>query len=214
MVQNSGVAAGQSPLSALNIAVTPVQATIPGAPNGAAIGVGTDPTAVAIDKADGIAVVANAGEQERDAGEHGAGTIVGGRSPWVRTRRAWPWTICSPNPVALVVNSARKSRPDGDGDRLTRRNETTLGVSIYSGANPPPPYAIGVNPLTHRAIVAYQSASLAMILDVSDAGGTPGLTEVQTIGGSSEQLHGDGRDSRDRDRSEAELGGGHAGRRG
>ncbi|MFY9689104.1 MAG: hypothetical protein WAJ86_04150 [Candidatus Acidiferrales bacterium] len=192
VVQNSGVAAGQSPLSALNIAVTPVQATIPGAPNGAPIGVGTNPTAVAIDKADGIAVVANAGSNNVTLVNIATGTVIAtidaGPNP---TGVAVDDLLA--NPVALVANSA----PDKADQTVTAidlitHNTTTLAVPIDSGTAPPPPYAIGVNPLTHRAIVAYQSASLATILDVTDVGGTPGLTEVQTIGGSQSNFTGTG----------------------
>jgi DNA-binding beta-propeller fold protein YncE len=69
-------------------------------------------------------------------------------------------------------------------------------VSIGSGANPPLPVAIGVNPMTaqpvpgvtpvvHRALVAYQSTNQATVLDVSDESGTPALTVVQTVGSTS-----------------------------
>ena len=93
-------------MSALNIAVTPVQASIPGAPNGAAIGVGTNPSAVAIDKADGIAVVANAGSNNVSLVSIASGTVVA-------TIDAGPNPTgvavddFSLNPVALVTNRTR-----------------------------------------------------------------------------------------------------------
>jgi DNA-binding beta-propeller fold protein YncE len=192
VVQNSGLPAGQSAISALNVAVTPVAASIPGAPNGAAIGVGTNPFAVAIDRADGFAVVANAGSGNVTLVNVASGTAVAtigvGTNP---TGVAVDDLL--PNPVALVVNSA----PDKNDQTVTAidlitHNTATLPVWISSATNPPPPYAIGVNPLTHRAIVAYQSASLAMILDVTDSGGTPGLTEVETIGGGLSNFTGTG----------------------
>jgi YVTN family beta-propeller protein len=191
VVQNSGVEAGQSPLSALNIAVTPVQSTIPGAPNGGTIGVGTNPTGVAIDEADGIAVVANAGSNNvtlvNIATSGVLATIGVGVDP---TGVAVDDLLA--NPVALVVNSGDQTVTAID---LITHNTTKLSVPIQTGTAPPPPYAIGVNPLTHRAIVAYESASLAMILDVSDSGGITGapvLTEVQTIGGSQSNYTGTG----------------------
>jgi DNA-binding beta-propeller fold protein YncE len=192
VVQNSGVATGQSSMSALNVAVSPVAATIPGAPNVAAIGVGSDPSAVAIDEADGIAVVANAGSGSVTLVNVATATAVGAAIPVGTNPTGAAVDDLLPDPVALVVNNTDQTVTAID---LTTRNTTTLNVSISSGATPPLPYSIGVNPLTHRAIVAYQSASLAMILDVSDAGGpggTPALTEVGTIGGSSSNFTGTG----------------------
>lgn len=187
-VRNSGVATGQPFMAALNIAVTPLQSSIPGAPNGAAIGVGTNPSAVAIDEADGIAVVANAGSNNVSLVSLSSGTVVGtvgvGGNP---TGVAVDDLL--PHAVALVTNNSDQTVTAID---LTTLMTTTLNVSLSSGTNPPLPYAIAVNPLTNRAIVVYQSASLAMILDVSDAGGIPGLTEVQTIGGADSNFTGTG----------------------
>ena len=188
VVQNSGIAAGQPSLSALNIAVTPVQSSISGAPNGAPIGVGANPSAVAIDEADGIAVVANAGSGTVSLVSLASNTVVGtvtvGHNP---TGVAVDDLL--PDPVALVTNNTDQTVTAID---LTTHQETLLNVSISSGTNPPLPYAIAVNPITNRAIVVYQSSSLAMILDVSDAGGIPGLTEIQTIGGANSNFTGTG----------------------
>jgi len=188
VVTNSGVAAGQPNLSALNVAVTPIQSSIPTAPGGAPIGVGSDPSAVAVDEADGYAVVANTGSGSASIVKLSNGTIVS--TPAVGNH---PTGVAVDdlltNAVALVVNNADQTVTAID---LITGNKTTLNVSIAAGTNPPLPYSIGVNPLTHRAIVAYQSASLAMILDVSDTAGTPGLTEVQTIGGASSNFTGTG----------------------
>ncbi len=189
VVQNSGVAAGQSSVSAMNVAVTPVQASIPGAPNKAPIGVGSDPSAVAMDEADGIAVVANAGDGSVSLVNVTSDTAVGGAIGVGTNPTGVAVDDLLPDPVAVVVNNADQTATAID---LTTRNTTTLSVSISSGTNPPLPYSVGVNPLTHRAIVAYQSSSLATILDVSDSGGTPGLTKVQTIGGSSSNFTGTG----------------------
>jgi DNA-binding beta-propeller fold protein YncE len=189
VVQNSGVATGQSSLSALNVAVTPVTGTIPGAPNGAAIPVGSDPSAVGIDEADGIAVVANAGSDSVTLVNVTTATTIGAAIAVGTNPTGVAVDDLLADPVALVVNNSDQTVTAID---LTTRNATTLDVSIASGTNPPLPYSIAVNPLTHRAIVVYQSASLAMILDVSDTSGTPGLTEVQTIGGSSSNFTGTG----------------------
>ena len=189
VVQNSGVAAGESSMSAMNVAVTPVQASIPGAPNKAPIGVGSDPAAVAMDEADGIAVVANAGDGSVTLVNVTSDTTVGGAIAVGTNPTGVAVDDLLPDPVAVVVNNADQTVTAID---LTTRNTTTLSVSISSGTNPPLPYSVGVNPLTHRALVAYQSSSLATILDVSDSGGTPGLTKVQTIGGSSSNFTGTG----------------------
>ena len=189
VVKNAGVATGESAISALNVAVTPVQATIPGAPSLAAIGVGSNPSAVAMDEADGIAVVANAGSNSVTLVNVASGATVGGAIPVGNNPTGVAVDDLLSDPVALVVNNSDQTVTAID---LTTRNTTTLNVSVSSGANPSLPYSVGVNPLTNRAIVTYQSFSLAMILDVSDSGGTPGLTEVQTIGGSSSNFTGTG----------------------
>ena len=191
VVQNSGVPAGQSAMSALNIAVTPVQSSIPGAPNGAAVGVGTNPSAVAIDEADGIAVVANAGSNNVSLVNLASSTVVGtvgvGANP---TGVAVDDLLA--NPVALVTNNTDQTVTAID---LKTLNTTTFDASISSGTNPPLPYAIAVNPLTNRAIVVYQSSSLAEILEVSDTGGpagAPAITKIQTIGGANSNFTGTG----------------------
>src|SRR5208282_4745673 len=88
------------------------------------------------------------------------------------------------HPVALVVNETDQTVSAID---LTTKNVATLNVSI-SATNPPLPFSIGVNPLTHRAIVAYQSTNEASVFDVFDDvtvnGGTPVLSNLQQVGGS------------------------------
>ncbi|HUA00625.1 MAG TPA: hypothetical protein VMB02_09860 [Candidatus Aquilonibacter sp.] len=188
-VQNSGVATGEPSMTALNVAVTPVQATIPGAPNGGAIGVGANPSAVAIDEADGYAVVANSGDNSVSVINVASGMGVGGAIGVGTNPTGVAVDDMLPNPVALVANKSDQTVTAID---LATRNQTTLNVSISSGTNPPLPFSVGVNPLTHRAVVAYQLSNLAMILDVTDSGGTPGLSEVQTIGGSESNFTGTG----------------------
>ncbi|MGD0956673.1 MAG: hypothetical protein ABR953_07555 [Candidatus Acidiferrales bacterium] len=180
VLHNSGVALGEPSMSALNLAVTPIPSLIPGAPIGGAIGVGTGPTAVAIDEADGIAVVANTGGNSislvnvRTAATIGSAIPVGTKPTGVAVDDLLG------DPVALVVNNADQTVTAID---LVTLNATTLNVSIASGTNPPLPFSIGVNPNTHRAVVAYQSTNEATVLDVSVAGGTPAISVVQQIGG-------------------------------
>ncbi|MGH9687130.1 MAG: YncE family protein, partial [Candidatus Acidiferrales bacterium] len=192
VLQNANVAAGESSIAAIDVAVTPTASLIPTGPVGAAIPVGSDPTAVAVDKADGIAVVADTGSNSVSLlnlqSSSVTGTIPVGNQP---TGVAVDDQL--PDPVALVVNSADQTVTGID---LTSGNTTTLSVSISAGPNPPLPYAVGINPVTaqtvpgitpvvHRALVAYQSANQATVLDVSDVAGSPVLSIVQTISGTS-----------------------------
>ena len=178
VVQNSGIAA----ISAVNLAVTPDPALIPGAP-ALAVSVGpggSSPSAVAMDESRGIAVVANTGGNSVSLVNlltHAVVTIPVGNQP---TGVAVDDFLA--DPVALVVNSADQTVTAVD---LVTLNQTTLNISIVSGPNPPLPFSIGVNPLTHRAIVTYQSTNEATILNVTVAAGTPALSIVQQVGGSS-----------------------------
>jgi YVTN family beta-propeller protein len=187
VVQNAGVVAGQPSLSALNLAVTPAPALIPQSPVVPSIAVGTSPSAVAIDEAEGIAVVANTGSNSISlislATDSVTATVAVGNQP---TGVAVDDLL--PDPVAVVVNNADQTVSAVD---LVSKNVATLNVSIASGTSAPLPFAIGVNPVTHRAIVAYQSTNEAMVLDVSDVSGTPALSSVQVIGGNS-SLYGTG----------------------
>ncbi len=195
VLQNTGVSA----VAGLNLAVTPDPSLISPAPLGS-VTVGTNPTAVAIDKADGYAVVANTGTntvsvvalQSNPASDSVIQTISVGNQP---TGVAVDDQL--PDPVALVVNSADQTVTAID---LTTFNASTISVSIGAGANPPLPVAVGINPTTaqpvpgitpvvHRALVAYKSTNQATVLDVSVSGSgvnrVPVLSVVQTIGGSS-----------------------------
>jgi DNA-binding beta-propeller fold protein YncE len=192
VLQNAGVVSGEPFLSGVNVAVTPPPTSIPTAPVATVnLAPETDPTAVAIDKADGIAVVANTGSNTvslvnlRSNPISVTGTIAVGNQP---TGVAVDDQL--PDPVALVVNSADQSVTAVD---LATAKSATLSVSISAGPNPPLPFAIGVNsmtpqpvpgvtPIVHRAIVAYQSTNQATVLDVSVVSGVPELSLVETIG--------------------------------
>jgi len=184
--------AGVSAVAGINLAVTPTPSLIGTGPVAGPIGVGTDPTAVAVDKADGIAVIANTGSANVTllnlATDTAIGNIAVGNQP---TGVAVDDQL--PDPVALVVNSADQTVTGID---LTTQSTTTISVSIGSGTPPSLPISIGVNPMSaqpvpgvtpvvHRALVAYASANQATVLDVSDVSGKPVLSIVQTIGSSS-----------------------------
>lgn len=180
-VQNGDAAAAQVPsMTAKNIAVTPAPSSIGTIPI-ATVGVGSGPSAVAIDYATGNALVANTAENTVSVINLATNTanpnkITVGNSP---TGIAVDDMI-SP-PLALVVNSADQT--------VTAINLATmsvvgtpLSVALTAATNPPapPPYSIGINPMTHHAIVAYQNTNEATILDVST--GTPVI--LTQIGGS------------------------------
>ncbi len=181
IVQNSDAqAAGQPSLSAVNLAVTPSPNLAIGAPT-ATIGVGSGPSAVAVDYADRIAVVTNTGSNSvtlKNLFNKIAGpTIAVGKSP---TSVAVDDLLSEP--VALVINSADQTVSAID-------LKTSIVAAPVSGfdraglASSPVPYAIGENPLTHRAVVVYQSTNQATVLNVSLVAGTPTVTLVQQVGG-------------------------------
>jgi DNA-binding beta-propeller fold protein YncE len=189
VVQNANVAVGEPSTAGMNLAVTPTTSFISPGPVAGPIGVGSNPTSVAVDKADGIAVVANTGSNNVSLVSLQSNSVIGsisvGNQP---TGVAVDDELL--DPVALVVNSADQTVTGID---LTTGNTTTLSVSIGSGPNPSLPYAIGINPTTaqpvpgitpvvHRALVAYQSSSEATVLDVSDVAGKPVLSAVRTVG--------------------------------
>jgi DNA-binding beta-propeller fold protein YncE len=107
VVQNAGISVGLPSLSAVNLAVAPVQANIPTSPT-ANIAVGSSPSAVAIDYASGVAVVANTGSNNvslvnlnTNPPSPLGGAIAVGTSP---TGVAIDDLL--PHHVAVVVNSA------------------------------------------------------------------------------------------------------------
>lgn len=175
VVQNSDVPAGSAFLSSVNVAISPSASIIPTSAQ-STISVGTQPVAVGIDRALGVAVVVDQGSGavsllNLDSG--GAATTVSvGKTP----------TSVGVDDIlhlAAVVNSADNT--------LSIVNLQTQGVSTVAlPANPtgttpaPAPFAVGVNPLTHRAVVAYSSSNIATIFDLSTT--PPSL--VCTLGGS------------------------------
>jgi YVTN family beta-propeller protein len=204
VVQNSDAAAKMKPSeAALNLAVTP--AAIPGASSGS-VTVGSNPSAIAIDYADDEAVVANTGDGTVSIINLATNTVVNTISVGNKPTGVAVDDLL-PDPVALVVNSADQSVTAID---LTTKKQTTICVSVVSGVlnppfpcpmatNPPLPYSVGINPITpqptpqvfngtfapvtHRAIVAYQSTNVATVLDVSESsGGIPALALVHQVG--------------------------------
>lgn len=181
VVQNAGVALGQPSISAVNLGVTPDPSLIPGGPVAGPIAVGAGPTVVAVDETRGIAVVANTGGNSISVLTVSPFALLGSVGVGNKPTGVAVDDLLA-DPVALVVNSADQTVTAVD---LVTFNQVTLNVSISASATPPLPFSIGVNPLTHRAIVTYQSTNEATILSLSLTAGTPALSIVQQIGGSS-----------------------------
>jgi len=182
VVQNAGIGANLSFMSAVNVAVTPSQANIAAGPT-ATVGVGASPSAVAIDYASGTAVVANTGSNTvslitlQTTPPSVTGTILVGKSP---TGVAIDDLLA--HHIAVVVNSGDQtvSTIDLTTNAVTSTVSVSIGPTAGSAAGSAPvPFSIGINSLTHRAVVAYQSFNEATILDLST--GTP--TVLQQIGG-------------------------------
>ncbi|HXQ26108.1 MAG TPA: hypothetical protein VN822_06860 [Candidatus Acidoferrales bacterium] len=188
IVQNADAkAAGVPWMSGLNLAVSPEagSGSIPGAPvatvsSGSASG---KPSAVAIDQADGIAVVANTAAN--NVGFVNVSSDVS-KDKFISTLGVGSMPtgvavddLLLPDPIALVVNSGDKTISTIDVRTQTLATLIPLSVAIGPFATSPVPLSIGINPLTHRAIVAYQSTNQATILDLST--GIPVV--VQQIGG-------------------------------
>ena len=190
LIHNSDVTGGAPSFSSINVAVPPATSSIPAAPN-SPITVGTQPTGVAIDSALGIAVVVNQGP----SGSPGSVSLINldASPPAVTTTLTVGKTPTSVSVddqlhLAAVVNS-------GD-NTLSIVNLQTLAVTTFSlPANPtgttpapttptPPPFSVGINPLTHRALVAYSLSNIAAVVDLST--NPPGL--VCLLGGSNPSM--------------------------
>jgi YVTN family beta-propeller protein len=174
VVQNSDAAAAGVPsLTGLNLAVNPAPTSVAKAPN-STLPMGTTATpgstAVAMDLADGLAVVANTKE--------GSVTIVNMVTDAVGATIAtgsMPTGVAvddmaTPHHLAYVVNSADNTV--AVIDLVTVAKVATLSLASYEPSVIPSatvPYSIGVNPLTHRAFIANQSTNVGTILDLANA---------------------------------------------
>ncbi len=181
IVQNPGIASGSPSVSAVNLAVTPRPPSIGNGPV-TTIPVGATPSAIAVDTVLNLAAVANTGDGSVSLINLGTNTVI----KTIAGVGSAPTGIAIddqlPHHIALVVNSGDNTVSTVD---LTAQSLVGTPLSVQIGAPPPPvagpvAIAIGVNPLTHRAIVAYQSTNLATVLDTST--GAPVF--VEQIGGS------------------------------
>jgi DNA-binding beta-propeller fold protein YncE len=182
VVKNTDVAPPNPAISAVNIGVEPT--SFPTAPS-ASIGIGASPSAIAIDPVLGLVVVANTGSNNVSLINVATNTQIGGSPISVGPS---PTGVAIddqlPHHLAVVVNSGSVS---SGGNSVTAIDLTTLAKTTltFPDTSVPPntaalPFSIGINPLTHRAIVTQQSTNTAWIVDLSS--GAPVL--VQQIGGS------------------------------
>jgi DNA-binding beta-propeller fold protein YncE len=175
VVQNSGIPAGQPAIAAVNLAVQPNPNSLPTAPQ-ATVSVGRNPTAVAIDEASDLALVVNTGDGTANGSVSlfdlstnpptPAGTIAVGKKP-----TGIGVDDLLPHHVALVINNADNT--------VSAIDLTTKQVGTTPLPNGTTPFSVGINPVTHRALVANQSTNLATILDLS--AGVPSV--VTQVGG-------------------------------
>ncbi len=174
IVQNADAATADVPsISGLNLAVAPDPTTIAGAPT-PTITVGAGPSAVAIDEADGIAVVTNEASNNVSlvslvgvSRNTVIGTVAVGLAP---TGVAVDDML--PHHLAYVVNSGSNSISVIDLSLATPAVTQTLSLASYAPGIIPigtVPIAIGANPLTHRAFVVNQATNLGTVLDLANA---------------------------------------------
>jgi len=165
LVQNAGVAAP----SAINLAVRPT--TVPSAP-GSRITVGTAPSAIAVDNALHLAVVANSGSGNVSLIDLGTNTVVktiglnvinGGTNAPTGVAIDDMADTQLPHDLALVVNNGDNSL--AVIDLVTRTLAQTIDLTPFTPSGSQP-ITVGVNPLSHRALVVNASTNLATVIDL------------------------------------------------
>jgi DNA-binding beta-propeller fold protein YncE len=193
IVQNSDAATAGVPfLTGLNLAVTPDPTSISGAPT-ATIPAGAGASAVAIDNADGIAVIANTTSGTVSLINLITNTPIGGAIAVGALPTGVAVDDLLPHHLAYVVNSGSDSISVIDLSLATPAVTQTLLLSNYSPSIIPVgtvPFSIGANPLTHRAFIANQSTNVGTILDLANANtnlappcGTPPCPVSTIVGG-------------------------------
>ena len=190
VVQNAGVASGNSSIAAVNLAVTPTAAALPtGGPPNVIVGstATPGPTAVAINTATATAVVANTTEGSislvnLNSLATPAVTIPVGQSPT---------GVAVDNLLNLAIVPNNGTNQASVVNLSTQAVTTICLTALVSGSCPalPPitptttpinPFSVGVNSQTHRALIANQSTNVATVVDLS----TTPPTVYPQIGGS------------------------------
>ncbi len=185
VVQNKNIASGSSSTSFANIAVTALAGSLPTSAM-ATIGLpsGASPSAIAVDQADGLAVVANTGTNSVSIINLATNSVTQnlsvGKSP---TGVAVDDGLLAPlDHIAIVVNSGDNTLSTIDLKTNTVSAPFALPAlpAPQTGQPAPVAYSVGVDPMTHHAIVAITSTNVADIVDFST--GAPAL--LPEVGGS------------------------------
>ncbi|MGA8220981.1 MAG: hypothetical protein WB780_04945 [Candidatus Acidiferrales bacterium] len=167
VVQNAGVAAP----SATNLAIGPNPSSVPSAA-GTLVAVGASPSAIAIDSGLHLAVVTNKGSGTVSVIDLGTNTVVSTIAiPAINGGTSTPTGVAIDDvadnqlahDVALVVNNGDNSV--AVIDLVTKAVAQTIDLTPFTPVGSTP-IAIGINPLTHRAIVANTSTNLATVIDL------------------------------------------------
>jgi DNA-binding beta-propeller fold protein YncE len=182
IVQNSDVVAPNPRMSAVNLTVEPRPSDIATGVS-ASFPVGASPLGIAIDTALNLAVVANSASNTVsivNLGTFATSTVAVGKAPTSVAIDDQITTAAGAlgDHIAAVTNSGDNTVSVID---LTTLAVTTKSLpSLNTPPNAPPvPYGIGINPLTHRGLVAFQATNNAAVLDFSE--GVP--TVVGTVTG-------------------------------
>ena len=173
VVQNAGVAASMSPEAAINLAVSPLTG-IPTSAN-STIPVGAGPTALAINTVTDTAVVVNTADSTVTLVNLHTGTASSGIA--VGTT---PTSVAVDNLLneAVVVNSGDNSFSVVNLAAGTAAAPVPLPAMMF------PAFSVGVNPLTHRGVIAYESTNEVSIIDLT----TTPATVIQQVGGASNPI--------------------------
>ena len=134
------------------------------------------PSAIAVDSAAGLAVVSEQGtDKVQILNIASGGTVTPGAEVAVGNA---PTSVAiddqqSP-PVAAVVNSADSTLTilQLPGGAVLGTADLTGLVPIASGATAPTPYAVGIDPFSHRALVAFSKTNVGFIVNL-DPNATP-----------------------------------------
>ena len=183
IVQNSDVVAPNPAMSAVNITVEPQPGDISTGVS-SSFAVGASPLGIAIDPALNLAVIANTGSNSVSVVN--LTTLATTNVPVgnVPTSVAIDDQVTTAggalgDHIAVVTNSGSNTLSVIDLATQTLTATLTLPNTSTPPNGPPVPYAIGINPLTHRGLVAFQSTNSAAIVDFT--AGVP--TFIQTIAG-------------------------------
>ena len=176
LIQNSDVPAGSPSLSSVNVAISPSAANIPTSAS-TTLSVGTRLVAVGIDSALGLATVVDQGSGAVSFVNLDTNSVSG---PLAVGKMPTSVGVDDILHLAVVVNSADNTLSIVNLQNQTVSATVSLPANPTGTTPPPAPFAVGVNPLTHRAVIAYASSNIATIFDLST--NPPSL--VCTMGGS------------------------------